>query len=200
MLNAPVSLVLLAAIAVLAVLGLWVAPRVTELLLFRPYEVARGRRSFTVITGAFVHADLPHVIFNCMTFWFFGPGLERLIGSPRFLLLYLVGLLVSQWGSYRKHRDDPAYATLGASGAISAVLFASIVYQPTARLFILPIPFPIPAPLFGLGYLAYEWWSSRQQRGRINHDAHFGGALTGLAFVLVTDPRAYARALAMLGF
>jgi membrane associated rhomboid family serine protease len=98
-----------------------------------------------------------------------------------------------------KHRDDPDYATLGASGAISAVLFASIVYRPLDRLMLLPIPVPIPAPLFAVGYLAYTWWSARQQRGQINHDAHLGGALAGLVFVAVTEPLAYARAAVLLG-
>ena len=88
-----------------------------------------------------------------------------------------------------------ATATLGASGAISAVLFAAIVYYPTMSLYMFFIPIPIPAALFGVGYLVYSWWSARQNRGRINHDAHFGGALSGLAFVAVTDPQAFARAL-----
>jgi membrane associated rhomboid family serine protease len=145
-----------------------------------------------------VHADLPHLLFNMVTFYAFGVSLEHRIGTPLFVLLYVLGLLVSLIGTYRKHRNNPEYATLGASGAISAVLFASIVYQPTSSLFILPIPFPIPAPLFAVGYLAYTWWSSRQNRGRINHDAHLGGALLGLAFVAVFDPGAYARALAMI--
>ena len=109
-------------------------------------------------------------------------------------MLYALGLLLSLTGSWVKHRQDPEYATLGASGAISAAVFAAIVYMPTSSLLILPIPFPIPAPLYAVGYLAYSWWSSRQNRGHINHDAHLGGALTGLAFVALTDPRAYGLA------
>ena len=176
-----------------------VAPGLSGRLLLRPYEVSRGRRRWTVVTSAFVHADFAHLLFNSMTLWFFGPGLERIIGSPRFGLLYLSGLLVSPWRSLMKHRDDPDYATLGASGAISAVLFASIVYRPLDRISFLLLPVPIPAPLFAVGYLAYTWWSARQQRDRINHDAHLGGALAGLAFVALTDPHAYERAILLLG-
>ena len=194
-----VCLALLGAIVALGLLGLTVAPSLSERLLFSPYAVARGQRRWGVVTGAFVHADFPHLLFNSLTLWFFGPNLERIIGGPRFALLYAVGLLLSQWRSFMKHRDDPDYATLGASGAISAVLFAAIVYRPLDRIAFLFIPIPIPAPLFAVGYLAYEWWSARQARGRINHDAHLGGALAGLAFVALTDPRAYARAAVLLG-
>ena len=142
-----------------------------------------------------MHADLAHLLFNMITFWAFGPPLERYIGTLRFVLLYAAGLVVSPFISYRKHRDDPGYATLGASGAISAVLFAAIVYNPTMRIMIMFLPIPIPGPLFGVAYLGISWWYGRQSRGRINHDAHFLGALTGLVFVALTDPGAWARAL-----
>ena len=176
--------------------GLYGSPQVIERCLFRPYWLLRRRQYATVITSGFVHADLPHLIFNLLTFYFFAFQLERQIGGPRFAALYLVGLLVSHAGTWIRHRHDPNYASLGASGAISAVLFASIVYFPWQTLFILPIPVPIPAPLFAIGYVAYSWHSARHARGRINHDAHLGGALAGLAFVLLTDPSAWSRLLA----
>jgi membrane associated rhomboid family serine protease len=194
----PAALLILAVNVGLGLLGLFGMPQLIERCLFRPYEFARGRNRSTALTSGFVHADLPHLIFNMVSFWFFGVPLERYIGTPKFVLLYFVGLLLSQVGSYLKHRNNPQYATLGASGAISAVLFAAIVYFPTMTLMILPIPIPIPAPLFAVGYLAYSYWSSKQDRGRINHDAHLGGALVGLAFVAVFDPGAWARAIALL--
>jgi membrane associated rhomboid family serine protease len=133
-----------------------------------------------------------------LTFYFFAFTLERRIGSARFALLYLLGLVASDLVTYFKHRNDPDYASLGASGAISAVLFAAIVYFPEMKLFIIPIPVPIPAPLFAVGYVAYSWWSARQARGRINHDAHLGGALFGLLFVMLTDPGAWSGMLQSL--
>lgn len=188
-----VALVILLVTAGVSLAGLYGSPRIIERSLFRPYWFLRRRQYETAVTSGFVHADLPHLIFNLITFYFFAFQLERQIGSARFLALYLVALVVSEAGTFFKHRNDPEYASLGASGAISAVLFASIVYFPWQKLFIIPIPVPIPAPLFAIGYVAYSWYSARQARGRINHDAHLGGALVGLAFVLLTDPKAYAQ-------
>ncbi|HWH84647.1 MAG TPA: rhomboid family intramembrane serine protease, partial [Burkholderiaceae bacterium] len=93
------------------------------------------------------------------------------------------------------HHHDPAYASLGASGAILAVLFASILYHPSSSIFVMPVPVPIPAPLFALGYLAYSVWAARQPRGGVNHDAHLGGAAAGVLFVALTDWPALLRAL-----
>ena len=190
----PGALLLLAAMLVASVLGLFASPALLERCLFRPYWLLRNNEWSTLVTSAFVHADLPHLLFNAFTFWAFAFSLEASMGTPRFLALYAFGLFASDLGTYYKHRHDPEYRTLGASGAILAVLFASIVYTPTSSIFILPIPVPIPAPLFALGYLAYTYYASRQARGRVNHDAHLGGALAGIGFVVVTDWPAVDRA------
>jgi membrane associated rhomboid family serine protease len=180
-----------------SLIGLFVAPPLISRCLFRPYWLVRRAEYGRLITSGFVHADVGHLVFNAITFYSFAFSLERHIGTTGFLALYFVGLLCGNVGTYFKHRSDPNYATLGASGAILAVLFASIVYFPSQRLFIIPIPVPIPAPLFALGYLAYSYYSARQSRGRINHDAHLGGALAGLAFVALTDPGAFGHLLAV---
>ncbi len=184
---------------VVSLLGLFSAPRLIERSLLRPYYLARNREYERLVTSGFVHADLGHLIFNMITFYAFAFQLERYIGSIRFVSLYFIGMVLSEVGTVIKHRNNPDYASLGASGAILAVLFASIVYFPDQSLYIIPIPVPIPAPLFAVGYLAYSYWSARQAKGRINHDAHIGGALTGLAFVAVTDPGAYRRLAEVVG-
>jgi membrane associated rhomboid family serine protease len=193
-----VALVIFVVTLVASLAGLYAKPQIIERCLFRPYWFLRRRQYDTIVTSGFVHADLPHLVFNMLTFWFFAFPLERQVGPVRFALLYLLGLVVSDLGTWFKHRSDPQYASLGASGAISAVLFAAIVYFPWMKLFIIPIPLPIPAPLFAVAYVAYSWYSSRQARGRINHDAHLGGALFGLLFVLVTDPAAVSQLFAWL--
>ena len=194
-----VAAIILVVTVAVSLAGLFGSPKIVERSLFRPYWFLRKKQYETIVTSGFVHADLPHLIFNMVTFWFFAFPLEKQIGPLRFAVLYLLGLVVSDLGTYFKHRNDPQYASLGASGAISAVLFAAIVYFPWMKLFIIPIPLPIPAPLFAVGYVAYSWYSARQARGRINHDAHLGGAVFGLLFVLLTDPAAFGRVLRWLG-
>lgn len=181
-----------------SLVGLYGNTRLIDRSLFRPYWFLRRRQYDTIVLSGLVHADLMHLIFNMMTFYFFGFLLERAIGSMHFLLLYAAGLLVSHFGTYYKQKNNPEYACLGASGAISAVLFAAIVFFPEQSLFIIPIPVPIPAPLFGIGYLAYTWYAARNPHGRINHDAHLGGAITGLVYVALIEPRAFTYLFASL--
>jgi len=172
--------------------GLYGSPKIIEKCLFRPYYFLRRKEYDTIYMSGFVHADLAHLLFNMITFYFFAFPLEFHLGTIPFLILYVVGLIASHGCTWYKHKDDPQYASLGASGAISAVLFAYIVYFPTTRLLIFPILFPIPAALFAIGYVAYSYWASTQGRGRINHDAHLCGAISGVVFVAVTDPAAFA--------
>lgn len=194
---APASFAILAVTIAVSGLGLLVSPRIIERNLLRPYFLLRDRRYDTLITKGFVHADFFHLLFNMMTLYFFGPYLERTIGTVRFVVLYFIGLLVASLGTYFRRRRDPNYASLGASGAISTVLFAFIVYYPMTIIHVF-FAIPIPAPLYAVLFLAYSWYSSRQANDNINHDAHFDGAIAGLLFVLVTDPRAWGAALGKL--
>jgi len=193
------ALVIFLATLILSAIGLLGRAQLIERSLFRPYWFLRRRQYDTILLSGLMHADFPHLIFNLITFYFFAFPLERRIGGFAFLVLYLLGLTVSELGTYFKHRNNPDYATLGASGAVSAVLFAYIVFYPHQSLIIFPLPIPIPAPLFAIGYLAYTYYAARHPHGRINHDAHLGGALTGLAFVAVVEPSAYRNLLSLLG-
>ena len=192
--GAPIAALLLAAIVAISLVGLLAWPAMIERNLFRPHWLLPQREYSTLLTSAFIHADLAHLLFNAFTFWAFAFQLERDIGSARFFALYAFGLLASDAGTYFKHRHEPDYRTLGASGAILAVLFASILYFPTGSIFILPIPLPIPSPVFAVAYLAYSYYASGRAGARVNHDAHLSGALAGIGFVALTDPAAFGRA------
>jgi membrane associated rhomboid family serine protease len=193
--GAPAATAILALMLIASLLALYKAPQVLDRHLLRPYWLLPRRQYATVITSGFLHADLPHLLFNAFTFWAFGFSLERAIGTGPFGALYAFGLLMSAAGTWVSHRRQPEYASLGASGAILAVLFASIVYTPSQSIVIFPIPLPVPAPLFAVLYLAYTIYASKQARGRVNHDAHLSGALAGVVFVLLTDAPAFGRAL-----
>jgi membrane associated rhomboid family serine protease len=189
---------LFALTAAVSLLGLYAAPAIIRAAAFRPYTLVRNAQYWRLISSGFVHASLSHLLFNLLTFYFFAFTLERRIGTLPFVTLYGLGLLIGNLSTYFKHRNEPDYVTLGASGAVSAVLFASIVYFPTMRLYILPLPVPIPAVLFAVLYLGYSYYQARRSADRINHDAHIGGALTGLAFVAITQPVAYGRLVAAI--
>jgi membrane associated rhomboid family serine protease len=183
---------------VISVIGL-LSRKVLEKAILRPQVIAQGNAYATLLTSGFVHADFGHLIFNLITYYSFAFPLDRAIGDLRFEILYFSAMLVGNLGTCIKHRNEPNYASLGASGAILGVLFASIVYFPRQKLLMLPIPIPIPAPLFAVAYLAFSWYSSGRSRDRINHDAHIFGALTGLVFVLVTAPERFRGLMTSIG-
>lgn len=191
--------IILAVTIATSLMGMYRVPQIIDRCLFRPYYFLRRKQYETIVTSGFVHADLGHLLFNMITFYFFAFPMEDFISTTPFLLLYLFGLIASHACTYVKHKDHAEYASLGASGAISAVLFAYIMYFPTTELIILPIPIPIPAWLFAIAYVGYSYWASIHSQGRINHDAHLCGALSGLVFVGVIDPGAFGRFLAILG-
>ncbi len=194
--NGQIAAPLIMALTIgLSLLGLFRSPRIIDMCLFRPYYFLRKKQYDTMILSGFVHADVGHLLFNMFTFYFFAFPMERFLGTVPFVILYFFGLIISHTCTWYKHRNNAGYASLGASGAISAVLLAYISYFPTSTLMIIPIPVPIPAFLFAIGYVGYSYWASIQNKGRINHDAHLCGAISGLAFVALTDPGAFARLL-----
>jgi membrane associated rhomboid family serine protease len=193
----PAAFAILILIVAVSALGLLSAPNIIERNLLRPYRVARHGEYSTLITCGFVHADMFHLLFNALTLYFFGPALERTIGTLHFLVLYFAALLVSSVGTVIRNRRNPDYASLGASGAINGVLFAFIVYHPLVNIYLF-FAVPIPAALYAIAFLAYSMWASKNSRDRINHDAHLDGAIVGLLFVAITDPGVWGDAFSQL--
>lgn len=164
-------------------------------LMLHPYAIARDqRRLYTIFTSGIIHADWGHLLFNMITFYYFGFALEQFfvassgaLGHLYFALLYIISLVLSDIPTIVQHKNNPGYYSLGASGAISAVLFSFILFQPKAMLGIFMI-IPMPAYLFAVLYLGYCIWASKNANDRINHDAHLFGALSGLILTILLYP------------
>ena len=146
-------------------------------LMLHPYSVSKGKYLYTIITSGLIHKDWMHLAFNMLSFYFFAFQLEGIIGHWQFAVLYFASMILSDLPSIQKHRDDSWYNSLGASGAISAVVFSAILFNPRGEMGLLFLPFTIPAWIFGILYLVYCHFASKHARDNINHDAHFYGAL-----------------------
>ena len=164
-----------------------------ERLILWPPAVERGKQYDRLLGYGFVHADWMHLLFNMITLFSFGAAVERIfsdwIGGTGFVLFYLSAIVVSILPTYMAHRKDPNYRSLGASGGVSAVLFAFILFDPWSMLIIYPIPVPIRAFLFAILYVAYSIWRDRRGRDNVNHSAHLWGAAYGLLFTVLLEPR-----------
>ncbi len=162
---------------------------------FSPYRISRKKEFQRFITYGFVHADWPHLIINMFVLHSFGFVVMEVASlyfqqhHLFFLTLYFGGLIVSSIYSFFKHRNNYNYVAVGASGAVSAVVFASILFYPVGSIRFFFIPFDIPAYIFGLLYLVYSAVMARRGKDNIGHDAHFFGALFGLLFPLVLKPQ-----------
>lgn len=152
--------------------------------ILNPYVVSRGERVYTIITSGLIHADWNHLFFNLFSYFFFAFQLEAMLGHWQFALLYMASLVLSDLPTIQKHKEDIWYNSLGASGAISAVVFSFILFNPKAPMGILFIPVNIPAWLFGILYLVYCHFASKHARDNINHDAHLFGALSGILITI----------------
>ena len=162
--------------------------------MLHPYSVSRGQKLYTLITSGLIHKDWTHLLFNMLSFYFFAFPLERTLasisawGHVHFGLIYVLSLVLSDLSSITKHKDHFWYNSLGASGAVCAVVFSYILFYPLTKMLILPIPIPIPAVLYGFLFLGYCWYASRHSNDHINHDAHFYGALTGALITVILHP------------
>ncbi len=196
-----ISLTLL--IIAATVLVSWLAfnnPRLAERLILWPPAIDRKHQYDRLVTHGFIHADFQHLLFNMITLYFFGRAVEGwfvpYIGGIGFVLFYLSAILVAILPTYLRHRHDSRYRSLGASGAVSAVLFTFILVQPWSLIIVFVIP--VPAIVYGVLYVGYSIWMDRQGRDNVNHSAHLWGAGYGILFTLMMEPRVGPAFLANL--
>ncbi|MBK8338808.1 MAG: rhomboid family intramembrane serine protease [Flavobacteriales bacterium] len=169
-------------------------------LAFEPYVVHARKEWWRALTHALIHVDWPHLLVNMFVLYGFGPTTEAhlaaMSGVPGpwvFILLYVTAACAAALPSYNRHRFDPSYRSVGASGAVSAVLFAHILIMPTAPVGIFLLPVRMPAILFGVLYLIYEWYQHKRGGDGVAHDAHLMGATHGLIFTALLEPKLVPR-------
>lgn len=210
LLSSPATLTLLVINIAFSLYALFQDQSIIDRFAFVPYRVWRDKEWYRVLTGGFLHANFPHLLFNMITLFFFGPVLELYaLGLENFLIVYFGSELAAHLIPLYKYKDSPTYAAVGASGAISGVVFAFILFAPLEPLYLFFIPIGIPAIILGIAFLAYSAYASRRPQsgasifGKIAHEAHLGGALGGLVLTILLQPsvltRFFRQLLGLLG-
>lgn len=193
MLDAPISLGLLVANVAISVYALSVDLSLIRDLSFRPRRIVEHGEYYRFVTAGFVHGGMAHLAFNMITLFFFGPLLEGVLGPGAFLILYFGSDLFANGLTFAMHRNEPHYASIGASGAISGVLFAFCLFAPFAKLYVF-FAIPMPAILFAILYVVVSVYAMGQreegQMGGIAHEAHLGGAIGGVLITIALVPAA----------
>lgn len=163
-------------------------------LLFNPYQVLNHNQHYRALTHAFIHADLMHLGINMFVLYFFGQNVEHYfqmeypeMAKTYFILLYVGGIIFATFPALYKHKDNPGYNSLGASGAVSAVLFSAIITEPSSKIYLYAF-IEMPAILFGVLYIGYEMYMNNKGRTNIAHDAHLLGAVFGIIFTIILSP------------
>lgn len=185
----------LIALTVAASIAAFSDQRLFRALLFEPFVIKARGQWYRFVTHAFIHANWPHLLVNMLVLFSFGQQVERALAAYTvfpaavFVALYLGGVVFSALPGFKRHAQDPEYRAVGASGAVSAVLFAYVVMTPANGIQFLFFPRPVPAWIFGALYLAYSWYMDKRNEDNVAHDAHFYGALFGILFMVITEPR-----------
>lgn len=163
-----------------------------DLIFFRKYEFHIGSiqagEQYRMITSAFLHGDIGHLAFNMLTLFFFAPVVYGNLGNFSFGLIFFGSLIFGSLLTLLFHKDDYSYRAIGASGAVTGVLYSAILLQPDMDLYLFFIPIPIPAYLFGIGYLLYSIYGMKAKNDNIGHTAHFGGAIGGYLITILKRP------------
>ncbi len=167
-------------------------------LKFNAYRIKYSKESWRFFTYGLVHAGWMHLIVNMFVLWSFGDIVERFLvqnfglkGELYFVLLYIAGLIFSTLVDFKNNKENIYYNAIGASGAVSAVVFASILIFPGGSIFVFPIPIPIPSWLFGILYLVYSAYMAKRGIDNVGHTAHFWGAVVGVVFMILVAPHIF---------
>lgn len=144
-----------------------------------------------MLTSGFLHVDVSHLLFNMLTLYFFANAVIDHLGNAKFLAIYFGSLLAGSLFALNFHKKEPYYSAVGASGAVMGIVYSSILLNPSMNLYLFFIPIPIPAYVFGVGYLLYSMFGMKNSWGNIGHSAHIGGAIGGYVLTLLLYPMAF---------
>ena len=188
-----VTLILVVITVITSIYG-WNNPNVQQRWMFNPYVVHNAKQYFRFLSSGFIHSNTVHLLFNMIVLFFFGSVIERIykdlygnLGVILYLITYLAGIAVANIKTFIKYKDSSYYNSLGASGGVASILFASILYKPTSSI-CLYFAICIPAFILGALYLLYTYYSGKKSSDSINHDAHLYGSLFGIVFTIIIRP------------
>lgn len=192
-----VTIVIIAANVIISFKGF------NDRLFFEKYKfnvgnIRRGEQ-IRMFSSGFLHVDTTHLLFNMLTLYFFANAVITQLGSVNFLVIYVASLIFGNLLSLYFHKEEYWYNAVGASGAVTGILYAAILLQPEMSLYMFFIPIPIPGYVFGIGYLLYSIYGMKNRIGNIGHDAHFGGAVGGYIITLILMPSLFETDLGHIG-
>ncbi len=192
-----INYVIIASTVIVSLLA-WNQPELFSKLKFNPFLTKERKEYWRLVSYGLIHADWIHLFVNMFVLYSFGSLVTQYFellfpGKSIFyyLILYIGGLLVASAPGYGKHKDNPYYNAVGASGAVSAVLFSSIVFNPMAKIYLFFVPIGIPAVVFGILYLIYSAYMDKKAKDNVGHDAHFWGGIYGFAITIALKPELF---------
>jgi len=183
-------------IAITSVISWFAAskPIVLQRMMMNPYRITRNGEYYRFVTSGLIHANFSHLLWNMFSLYFFGNVVEQYFtfifgeASPYiFVAFYVLAIIVSDLPTFFKNRNRPTYNSLGASGGVTAIIFASVLFQPLEKICFYFV-FCLPGFILAVGYVVYSYYSGKKSNDNINHEAHLYGALFGVLFCAVADP------------
>jgi membrane associated rhomboid family serine protease len=196
-LTLSVPLTLIASVAAVTLLG-WLFKPLQRAMILIPHQVREGFQIHRLLTAGWLHKDVTHLAFNMLSLYFFADPALRMLGVTRFLALYISAVIVAFIPTTLRYMGSPGYRSLGASGAVTAVMFSAILLNPKLQLHVMFLPMAVPGLVFAAGYLVYSLWHSYSAGDGIDHDAHLSGAVYGVLFTYAFEPTLVERTLKSL--
>ncbi|OFW98669.1 MAG: hypothetical protein A3E78_11650 [Alphaproteobacteria bacterium RIFCSPHIGHO2_12_FULL_63_12] len=192
-LSSPATLALICVNVIISIYAFYIDRTFINQFAFQVHAVRDQKQHYRILTSSFLHANLAHLLLNMMTLFFFGPEIERILGKLGFLVVYFGAIVASGFVSLKVNRDNPSYSSIGASDAVSGVVLSFCCFHPFQPLYLMFIPIPIPAIVYGVLFMAISAQLMERSNRVIAHEGHLGGALAGVALTILMRPEVVTR-------